>query len=196
MTAAAGEAGRAWRRRGARLARVWGFLALVVGTYGVVLAASPGRAAAALAESGRILLQIALPLCVAFIVMVSLNLLVKPAHVSRLVGRDAGIGGVVMSTVAGILSMGPIYAWYPLLRSLRERGASDFHLANFLSNRAVKPFLLPLMVSYFGWVFTLVLTVLTILGALLVAAIVGLVAGRGRPDRREPRERRDRGRAL
>ncbi len=47
-----------------------------------------------------------------------------------------------------------------------------FALANFLGNRAVKPFLLPVMVFYFGWVFTLVFTAFTVLGALLNAFIV------------------------
>jgi uncharacterized membrane protein YraQ (UPF0718 family) len=159
-----------------RLARVWAFPALVAAVYGALAMTTPNRALAALAASGRVLLQLALPLCVAFVVMFLLDLLVKPVHISRLAGRGAGIRGVILSTAAGVLSMGPIYAWYPLLKGLREKGASDFHLANFLSNRAVKPFLLPLMVFYFGWVFTLALTVLTISGALLVAAVVGLVA--------------------
>jgi uncharacterized membrane protein YraQ (UPF0718 family) len=183
MTATDDRAVRGRRRRWARFARTWGFLVFVTALYGVLLLVVSGRALAALEASGRILLQVALPLCVAFVVMFLLNLLVKPAHVSRLAGRGAGIKGVCLSTAAGVLSMGPIYAWYPLLKSLRDKGASDFHLANFLSNRAVKPFLLPLMVFYFGWVFTLALTVLTVLGALVVAAVVGLVAGRLRPHR-------------
>jgi len=185
MTAADEKAVQSQKRRWARLACVWGFLICMIGIYGVLLIATPDRALAALGASGRVLLQVALPLCVAFVVMFLLNLLVKPAHVSRLAGRGAGIKGVVLSTAAGILSMGPIYAWYPLLNALREKGASNFHLANFLSNRAVKPFLLPLMIFYFGWVFTLALTVLTVLGALLVAAVVGLVACSKRPGLRE-----------
>ncbi len=174
------------RKRGlARFLRVWGFLMGVVAIYGVLLTAAADRAFAALAASGRVMLQIALPLCVAFAVMFLLNLFVKPAHVSRFLGRGTGLKGVVLSAAAGILSMGPIYAWYPLLRSLREKGASEFHLANFLSNRAVKPFFLPLMVFYFGWVFTLVLNVLMVLGALLTATVVGLLAGGERPEPKE-----------
>jgi hypothetical protein len=49
--------------------------------------------------------------------------------------------------------MGPIYAWYPLLKELREKGAANSLIAIFLGNRAVKPFLLPIMISYFGWVY-------------------------------------------
>jgi len=158
--------------------KAWLFLACVVAAYLVVLAASPPRAMAALRASGRVLLQIALPLCLAFGVMVLLNAVVRPAHITRFLGRGAGAMGAGLSSAAGILSMGPIFAWYPLLRDLRERGASDFHLANFLCCRAVKPFLLPLMAFYFGCAFTVVFNLLIVLGALLVAAVVSALAGR------------------
>jgi len=158
--------------------KAWVFLACVAAAYVALLAARPGQAAAALRTSGRVLLQIALPLGVAFAVMVVLNALVRPAHITRFLGRGAGVKGAALSSAAGILSMGPIFAWYPLLKDLREKGASDFHLANFLCCRAVKPFLLPLMVSYFGWAFTLVFNLLIVVSALLIAAAVNLLGGR------------------
>jgi uncharacterized membrane protein YraQ (UPF0718 family) len=68
--------------------------------------------------------------------------------------------------------MGPIYAWLPFLKALREKGASDFHLANFLSNRAVKPVFLPLLIVYFGWRFSLIFISLNMVGALFVALLV------------------------
>jgi len=68
--------------------------------------------------------------------------------------------------------MGPIYAWYPFLASLKEKGAVDFYLANFLSSRAVKPALLPLMITYFGWQYSLVFALFGVLSALLVATVV------------------------
>lgn len=162
-------------RRG-RLVRRWGLTLCVVAVYLALLVAVPDSAIAALKSSARVLVQIALPLCVAFAVLFLINLLVKPRHIARYLGRRAGVKGVALSTLAGILSMGPIYAWYPLLRDLREKGASDFHLANFLSNRAVKPFLLPVMVFYFGWPFTATLSVLMVLGALVVALAVSALA--------------------
>jgi len=167
--------------RWGRFLRRWAFLLFVTAVYAVLLLAAPSRALAALRASSRVLLQVAIPLSVAFALMFLINLLMKPAHVACFMGSGAGLKGVVLSTAAGIFSMGPIYAWYPLLKSLREKGASVFHLANFLSNRAVKPYLLPLMVFYFGWVFALTLSVLTVLGSLLVATVVALLAG---PERR------------
>ncbi|MFO8079488.1 MAG: permease [Armatimonadota bacterium] len=145
--------------------------------YVILYLIMPARTGRALVASGQILVQVALPLCIAFVLMVVLNLFVKPAHVSRFLGTGAGLRGVAISTLGGMISTGPIYAWYPLLKDLRERGASNFHIANFLGNRAVKPFLLPVMVFYFGWGYTVVLNILLIVGAISIACIVSLLVG-------------------
>jgi len=150
----------------------------VVALYIVLFVIAPARTLRALEATGRITLQVAIPLGIAFALMFVLNLLVKPAHVSRFLGKGAGVKGVSISALAGVISTGPIYAWYPLLRDLRQKGASEFHVANFLSHRAVKPFLLPVMVSYFGWAFTLVFNVLVVIGALLTALLVGALGER------------------
>lgn len=150
----------------------------VVLLYVVLYLTATDRTVKALVASGQILIQVALPLGIAFVLMILLNLFVKPAHVSRFLGTGAGLKGVAISTLAGMISTGPIYAWYPLLKDLRERGASDFHIANFLGNRAVKPFLLPVMIFYFGLGYTIVLNVLLIVGAILSAGIVSLLIGR------------------
>ena len=69
--------------------------------------------------------------------------------------------------------MGPIYSWFPLLKELREKGADVSLIAVFLGNRAVKPFLLPVMISYFGWAYALLLTVLTCFGGVAAGYAVG-----------------------
>lgn len=148
------------------------FLASVLAIYGILFAVMPDKASMALRISGHVFLNIIVPLCVVFILMVVLNLFLKPAHIARFLGKGAGIKGIVLSVAAGIISTGPIYAWYPLLKELREKGAGDFLIAIFLNNRAVKPFLLPIIISYFGWTYVLILTVCTILGSLPVGYAV------------------------
>jgi len=152
----------------------WVFPAGVAVVYLILSGVSQDRALSALQVSGRVFAQAALPLLLAFGMMFLLNLFVTPAHVSRYLGRGTGAKGVLMSSVAGVISMGPIFSWYPFLKALREKGASDFHLANFLAHRAVKPVLLPLMIVYFGWRFSLIFSAVSVVGALLGAAIVGM----------------------
>jgi uncharacterized membrane protein YraQ (UPF0718 family) len=115
--------------------------------YGILCAIDPNKALMALKTSGNVLLYVALPLAFVFTVMLVLNLFVNPAQIVRLFGKGANIKGIVLSVVAGIISMGPIYAWYPLLKNLREEGAGTGPIAIFLYSRAVKPFLLPVMIA-------------------------------------------------
>ena len=129
----------------------------------------------ALGSSGKIFLNIVFPLCVVFILMLLLNLFIKPAHIAEFFEKGSTIRGVILTMMAGTLAMGPIYAWYPLLKGLREKGLRNSLIAIFLANRAVKPVLLPVMISYFGWAYTLILTVLSALGTLLIGYSVGLM---------------------
>jgi uncharacterized membrane protein YraQ (UPF0718 family) len=145
----------------------------VLVVYGILLVVSPEGARTAARSSVHVFRNVVVPLCLVFLVMVILNLFLKPGQVSRFLGKGSGIKGVLLSATAGVISMGPIYAWYPMLKQLKEKGAGNSSLAIFLGNRAVKPFLLPVMISYFGWFFVLILTVLTVFGSVLVGVLVG-----------------------
>ena len=154
----------------------------VLAIYGILFAISPDNIYAALKSSGNIFLTIIVPLGLVFILMLALNLFLKPAQIVRFLGKGAGIKGGILSATAGIISTGPIYAWYPLLKDLREKGAGNSFIAIFLGNRAVKPFLLPVMISYFGWVYVIILTVFTIIASVVAGYSVGaLVKGKSSP---------------
>jgi len=162
--------------------RIWLFPMVVIIIYGILFFFSPDMVLAALGSSGKVFVKVLFPLLFVFILMLALNFYLKPGNIVRYIGKDAGIKGVFLSVAAGIISMGPIYAWYPLLKGLREKGADTSLIAIFLGNRAVKPFLLPVMVSYFGWAYALLLTVLTCFGSLAAGYTVSLLA-----KEREPR---------
>ncbi len=144
------------------------FPAFILVIYGILFIVMPDTASIALRSSVKIVLNIAFPLCLVFILMLVLNLFLKPAYITRFLGTGVGIKGIILTVTAGIISMGPIYAWYPMLKDLREKGVGNNLIAIFLGNRAVKPFLLPMMIAYFGWMFVLILTVLTIVGSFAV----------------------------
>jgi uncharacterized membrane protein YraQ (UPF0718 family) len=157
------------------------FPAVVLAVYLILLIVLPDKALLAFKSCGSVFRALLLPLCLVLAVMLLMNLFVRPAQIVRFLGRGAGLKGVLLSVVAGLISMGPIYAWYPLLKDLKGKGATDSLLAVFLYNRAVKPFLLPVMVAYFGWLYAAVLTVLTVLASVVVGFLVGLfVRGRAR----------------
>jgi len=157
------------------LARTFIFPVCVLVCYGILSVIDPNKALMALKTSGNLLLSVILPLVLVFVIMLVLNLFVKPAQIVRLFGKDMSIKGTGLSLVAGIISTGPIYAWYPFLKQLREEGAGNGTMAIFLYSRAVKPFLLPVMIAYFGWVYVVILTLLTVFASIATGWFINVL---------------------
>ncbi|MBW2622437.1 MAG: permease [Deltaproteobacteria bacterium] len=151
------------------------FPGIVLVIYGLLFIVSPDKASRALSGSAGVLLKLMFPLGLIFTLMVVMNLFLNPAHIAKFLGKGTGVKGTILSAAAGIISMGPIYVWYPLLKELKEKGAANPLIAIFLGNRAVKPFLLPIMISYFGWIYVLLLTLFTITGSFVTGYLVGVI---------------------
>jgi uncharacterized membrane protein YraQ (UPF0718 family) len=99
-----------------------------------------------------------------------LNYWLRPAWIKRHLG-SGGWRGWFWSLLAGVISHGPMYAWYPLLTDLRRHGMHDGLITCFFFARAIKVPLLPLMVDYFGWRFTITLSLYILLGSLVQGAL-------------------------
>ena len=155
-----------------RIRRMVLFPVIVLAVYGILFTVVPDKATLAMQSSGKIFLNVALPLGLVFAVMLVFNLFIKPAQVVKLFGKSTGLKATILSVAGGIISMGPIYVWYPFLKDLREKGAQSSPIAVFLYARAIKPFLLPVMVSYFGWIYVVILTSLTALGSIAVGYLI------------------------
>jgi len=100
------------------------------------------------------------------------NLLIDSKKTVKYLGEQAGLKGWVISIAGGIASTGPIYMWYPLLSDLKQRGMRTSFVATFLYNRAIKIPLMPMMIFYFGWLFTAVLTVYMVIFSVINGVVV------------------------
>jgi len=149
-------------------------LGIVAGLYVVLALMHPDTTLHALRESLGILEMILPIILVVFFLMGLLNLSMDEKRVVKHIGEESGIKGWIIALVGGILSHGPGYVWYPLLQNLREQGAKDGLIVAFIYARSIKLPWIPLMVSYFGWAFTVVYTVYVVIGAFLQGWIVGL----------------------
>ncbi len=125
----------------------------------------------------NLLYNIFLILLVVFIFMGLSNYFLSPSIISKYVGKGSGLKGWFIAVVSGILSHGPIYAWFPLLRDMKSHGMRDGLVAAFLYNRSVKIPLLPVMIFYFGWVFVIVLMVLIMLASVVEGTLIELMVG-------------------
>ncbi len=135
--------------------------------YGVIFLVSSQSVQLALLKSGTILVKI-LPIFGVVILFTSLlNFFIRPKQIAKHLGQDSGTKGWLWALAAGVISHGPMYAWYSLLEDLRSHGMKDELIVVFFASRAIKIPLLPMMIGYFGLTFTILLSFYILLGALL-----------------------------
>ena len=152
------------------------FLLVVMCLYALAFLVDAKLALNALDFSLKLLYRLLPVLLLVFAMIFVSNLLVKSDWVRATVGRDSGLRGWAVAVVGGILSVGPIYAWFALLRDLKTKGMRTALIAVFLYNRGIKLPLLPLMIHYFGVAYTLVLatymTLFSLLSGILIEKMV------------------------
>ena len=153
------------------------FLGIVALCYLAAFVLRPEAGLAALSAAGATLKTIAPVLVAVFFLTALLNTFVKPKSIARHIGRKSGLRGYLIAVVGGVLSHGPAYVWYPVLADLRNHGARNGLVVAFLYARAVKLPWLPVMVSYFGLPFTLLLCFYILLGAWLQGMIAEKLLG-------------------
>ncbi len=150
------------------------FLGTVVSIYFLLFFLHPEKIKKSLKISADALIQILPFLLLIILFMGIMNYFVNPGAVSKYVGKGSGIKGWLLAIFTGILSHGPIYAWYPLLRDLRNQGMKNGLIAAFLYNRAIKITLLPLMIYYFGARFVLIFTCYIVVASIVQGGIIQL----------------------
>ncbi len=147
-------------------------LALVLLGYVLLYMYHPDKTSEALSKSLSTMLHL-LPVFLAVIILMGVfTALMSEKRVAKLLGRQSGIKGWAIAIVGGILSHGSSFIWYQMLANLREQNVRDGLLVTFLYTRAIKLPWLPLMISYFGYVFTVLLMFYIIIGALIQGMIV------------------------
>jgi len=155
------------------------FLLGVLSVYLVLGVTRPDLAVNAISMMGRLILHLVPVLMLVFAIMFVTNLFGEARGIVTLLGEESGVKGWIVAIAGGIVSSGPIYMWYPLLSDLKERGMRDSLIAAFLYNRAIKIPLLPMMVYYFGWSFTGVLSMYMVLFSIMNGILVEQCLGGG-----------------
>jgi len=146
--------------------------------YGILFFFNIQAAQLALQKTITILIKI-LPVFIVVILFTALlNYFFNPRQIVTHLGRNSGIKGWLWALIAGILSHGPMYVWYSMLEDLRTHGMRDGLIVVFFASRAIKIPLLPMMIDYFGWAFTLILSFYILIGALIQGWILEILEQR------------------
>ena len=147
-------------------------LPLVFLGYALLAVYYPDKTIQALSKSLSTMLHLLPVFLVVIVLMGIFTALMNPKRIAKLLGRQSGLKGWGIAVVGGILSHGSSYIWYQMLANLREQKVKDSLIVTFLYCRAIKLPWLPLMVSYFGYAFTMILMFYIIIAALVQGLIV------------------------
>jgi len=111
----------------------------------------------------------------AFIVAGMVQILVPQELISKWIGKESGMRGILIGTLAGALAPGNPYVNLPIAAGLLRSGASVGAMVAFLTGWSLWSFArLPLEVGIMGWKFTLI----RLASTFFFPPIAGLIANR------------------
>lgn len=154
----------------------WLFLGLVLLGYAAVVLLEPDVAARAWAAFTRMAASLVPVLALVFTLVFLVERFLSPERARAWLGRSSGWRGWLLALAAGVVSTGPVYAWYSLLAGLRGKGMRDALVAVVLYARAIKLPMLPMLAHYFGLAYMLVLSLWLAVFALVIGALAERLA--------------------
>jgi uncharacterized membrane protein YraQ (UPF0718 family) len=152
---------------------IMGLLAIILVFIGYYRGA--GEHVLGLKSAMEMTIQI-LPLVIlAFIVAGMIQILIPQELLSKWIGKESGMRGILIGTLAGGLAPGNPYVNLPIAAGLLRSGASVGAMVAFLTGWSLWSFArLPIEVSIMGWKFTLI----RIASTFFFPPIAGLIANR------------------
>ncbi|WFN34473.1 permease [Methanogenium sp. S4BF] len=156
------------------------FLGIAAGIYCIAAIIDGSAAIRAFETFIGIFRQIIPVLVLVFVLMFLIDIFVRPTAIAKHLGSESGMKGWILAIIAGVISSGPVYIWYSMLADFREKGMRTAFAGTFLYIRSIKLPLLPMMIFYFGGLYTTVLTAYLI----VFSVIVGMIceAAEGNPE--------------
>ncbi len=149
----------------------WYFLIIIILIYFLLLIFKQDLFFSSFNFFNEIILKIIPIFILVFILMSLTNYFITPKFIMKHF-REKGIKKWFFVIIGGILSVGPIYMWYPLLKDLKNKGLNYGLIACFLYNRAIKIPLLPIAIFYFGWRYILILSFVMIIMSVIQGIII------------------------
>ncbi len=148
------------------------FFLSVIFVYLVLFFLDSDKTVASLEKATLVLFQLIPIFFLIILLTAAINYFLNPQHIVKYFGKESGIMSWVYALLGGIISHGPMYAWYPMIQDLKSHGLREGLITTFFYARAIKLPLLPLMIDYFGVTFTAVLSVYILLGAYVQGRLI------------------------
>lgn len=141
---------------------IWGIISIFSPAKGLVVATV---AYGAFAKAIKIIIAV-------FIAIGLIQVWVSPQTLSKILGKEAGWKGLLLASTIPIFIGGSLFTIFPLLKTLRDKGASIASVVAFVTAWSGKAPLLPLEIAFLGWRFS----ILRISLIIPLAIVMGLLS--------------------
>ena len=118
-----------------------------------------------------------MPQFLAIILVIGIMLSVlTPEQISRFLGQDSGIMGVVMAAFIGAVTLIPGFVAFPLASALLHNGAGITQIAAFVSTLMMVGIItIPVEIEYFGKKVTIIRNLSAFIFSFIVAGVMGVI---------------------
>ncbi len=130
-------------------------------------------------KKGFMMFMNILPSMLTILVLISVLLFFTPNEVlTKWLGKDSGILGMVIAAAIGSISLIPGFIAYPLGSILIKNGVGYPVIAIFITTLMMVGIItLPLEAKYFGWKVSITRNCLSFVGAVLIGLTIGFFWG-------------------
>jgi uncharacterized membrane protein YraQ (UPF0718 family) len=155
--------------------------AIAIGLFIFALQRGANEHIEGLEAAGNILLNITPLLIFAFIVAGLMQVLIPTRTISRWVGHESGLRGIIIGTVLGGLMPGGPFVSLPIAAALLRAGAGIATMVAFLTGWSILAITrLPLEVGLMGWKFTAIRLSVTFFFPIVAGLLANLIFSKTR----------------
>lgn len=113
------------------------FLIVVVAAYILMFIFKPDMGVTSIKNSAYYIKEMLMIMPVIFVLTALLDTWIAKEKITKYLGKESKVKGIILSFVLGSISAGPIYAAFPMCVMLHKKGASVRNLVILLSSWAV-----------------------------------------------------------
>ena len=152
------------------------FLIVVAGAYILMFVIKPDMGVTSIKNSAYYIKEMLMIMPVVFVLTALLDTWIAKEKITKYLGKQSKVKGIILSFVLGSISAGPIYAAFPMCVMLHKKGASVRNLIIILSSWAVikVPMLLN-EVKFLGIKFMAIRWVLTVIAIVVFSWITSKI---------------------
>ena len=152
------------------------FLIVVVAAYILMFILKPDMGVTSIKNSAYYIKEMLMIMPVIFVLTALLDTWVAKEKITKYLGKESKVKGIILSFVLGSISAGPIYAAFPMCVMLHKKGASVRNLVIILSSWAVIK--VPMLLNeakFLGMKFMVIRWVLTVIAIVVFSWIAAKI---------------------